>query len=58
MSAAKAKNVETVKILIRAGADLNVQDSEGRTALMLAASNSDSALMRVLRDAGVETLQP
>jgi ankyrin repeat protein len=41
--------------LIRAGADINAMDTEGRTALILAAAHGHQTTVRLLLDAGADT---
>ena len=43
---------ECVKLLIDAGADLNVRDKEGITALYLASYYGNTECVKLLRDAG------
>jgi ankyrin repeat protein len=50
--AARTGDAELVRVLVEAGADLNVQESEGWTALMLAANGHDVVLAEVLLNAG------
>jgi ankyrin repeat protein len=52
MWATKARNAETVRVLIRAGADLNVRDNERRTALVIARSSGDAAIVQLLLAGG------
>ena len=41
-------------MLLAAGADMNIQDKEGRTALHLAVKQSDGSLIDALLDAGAD----
>ena len=43
---------ETVKVLIAAGADVNVELEDGETALMIAAVAGDTKIVEILRQAG------
>jgi len=52
MLAAKWTSEDVVKALIRAGADVNLTNSEGRTALMYAADNGNLESVRALLLAG------
>ena len=54
MLAVKARCLDAVQALLRAGADTNLCDAQGRTALMLAASNCDVDLFAPLLDRGAD----
>jgi ankyrin repeat protein len=45
-------HIETVKVLLAHGADTNAKDDNDATALMLAAQNGHSEIVRLLKDAG------
>jgi ankyrin repeat protein len=49
---AARNNVEAVDLLIKSGADLNVRDEDGQTALMAMASYGDVALFQALANKG------
>ncbi|MCR2805491.1 ankyrin repeat domain-containing protein [Paenibacillus soyae] len=53
-AAAKRGQADKVAEWIREGADLNAQDDEGRTALMLATYNQDLETVKVLIEAGAD----
>lgn len=52
--AAKDKDSETVRRLIEEGVDINTQDSQGRTATMIATYNNDIETAKILIDAGAD----
>jgi len=52
--AAKASNLEILRMLLEQGADIHAKDSDGRTTLHLAISNSDAVRMLVRSGADVE----
>jgi ankyrin repeat protein len=52
MIAARHGNPAVVEALVRRGADVNAEMSEGRTALMWAAGYGDAAMVKTLLDAG------
>jgi ankyrin repeat protein len=52
MMASKEGYTATVQALIGAGADLNLQDNDGWTALMLAAAKDHTATVQALIGAG------
>lgn len=54
LEAAKLRDTEKVKELIEQNAELNTQDSEGRTALMIATYNNDAPTVKALLDAGAD----
>lgn len=54
LQAAQQKDNDALKKLIEEGADLNVQDSKGRTAAMIATYNRDVESVRVLVEAGAD----
>jgi hypothetical protein len=47
-------NPDIIDLLIRYDADLNSTDSEGTTALMIAAQNGDTAMIRILTGYGAD----
>ena len=55
MLRATAKMSEVIYTLSRAGADVNVQDKEGKTALMYAASDNVLTIVGALLDVGANT---
>ena len=52
--AAKVGNVEAIEAMLAAGADPNVQDSNGRTALFSAVYEGHDEAERILREASGE----
>lgn len=54
LEAASQQDTEKVKELIAQNAELNSQDSEGRTALMIATYNHDPHTAKALIDAGAD----
>lgn len=56
LKAARNGDTKVVKSLIEAGKDLNAQDKEGRTALIIAVANKQAEVVKLLIDAGVELL--
>ncbi|MCG7213169.1 ankyrin repeat domain-containing protein [Paenibacillus mucilaginosus] len=54
LQAAERKDVDSVRRLVKEGADVNVQDSKGRTPAMIATYNHDVATVKVLLDAGAD----
>ena len=54
LQAAQQGETDTVASLIQDNANSNAQDSEGRTALMIAVYNNDAATTKVLLDAGAD----
>lgn len=47
-------NLQRIQLLVELGADVNLQDEEGRTPLNLAASKGNKELARILIDAGAD----
>ena len=59
MKAAMYDNVSMVELLLNNGASVDQQEGRGRTALMLAAANGNTATMRMLLTAGgANSLEP
>ncbi|MEJ9231852.1 ankyrin repeat domain-containing protein [Peribacillus butanolivorans] len=54
IQAAERKETETISRLIEEGADINTQDSEGRTATMIATYNNDVKTAKILITAGAD----
>lgn len=54
IQAVKGKDSETVRRLIEEGVDSNTQDSQGRTAIMIATYNNDIETAKILIDAGAD----
>ncbi|MFC1478069.1 ankyrin repeat domain-containing protein [Candidatus Margulisiibacteriota bacterium] len=54
MVAAKRGRTEVVKLLIEAGADLNLKNVEDRTALMIAAEKGHTEIIKLLIEAGAD----
>ena len=54
MAAVFNGHLECVKLLIQAGADLNVQDENGRTTLMFAAAKGHVDCVKLLTEAGAD----
>ena len=52
MCAVEWKHTETVKLLIEAGADLEMADKQGNTPLMIAKSKRSEEIVKLLTDAG------
>ncbi|MFJ7754037.1 ankyrin repeat domain-containing protein [Peribacillus muralis] len=52
--AAKKEDTETISKLIEGGADINSQDSKGRTALMIATYHNDLKTAKILIAAGAD----
>jgi ankyrin repeat protein len=52
MCAIEWKRVETVKLLIEKGADLEIADKQGNTPLMIAKDNSYEEIIELLMEAG------
>ena len=57
LSAARAGDVSEVRALLKAGADVNDTDPDGRTALMVAAGRNDQELVELLLEAGADAGQ-
>ncbi|WP_169787519.1 ankyrin repeat domain-containing protein [Peribacillus butanolivorans] len=54
IQAAERKETETIRRLIEEGADINAQDSEGRTATMIATYNNNVETAKILITAGAD----
>jgi ankyrin repeat protein len=54
MQASFGGHRETVVALLEAGADVNVNDREGRTALMLAKNTGRNEIVQLLKEAGAQ----
>ena len=55
MHAARSAKVDAVKLLVRAGADVNAKENwNGQTALMWAAADGNSAMVKALLDLGAD----
>ncbi|REB05265.1 ankyrin repeat domain-containing protein [Sporosarcina sp. BI001-red] len=54
LEAANQRDTEKVKELIKQNVKLDIQDSEGRTALMIATYNNDAPTVKALLDAGAD----
>lgn len=54
MKASANGHGQVVDILIKAGADLNAKDKDGKTALMFATINKKTAVAKMLLDAGAD----
>ncbi|MGG0409979.1 ankyrin repeat domain-containing protein [Peribacillus simplex] len=54
IQAAERKETERIRSLIEQGADINTQDSEGRTATMIATYNNDVETAKILIEAGAD----
>jgi ankyrin repeat protein len=54
IQAAERQETEQVSRLIEKGADINTQDSEGRTAAMIATYNNDVETAKILIEAGAD----
>lgn len=52
--AVQYRSAETIPILIANGADVNYRDEEGKTPLMRAAKNSDTAILDILLGCGAD----
>ncbi|MED4534792.1 ankyrin repeat domain-containing protein [Metabacillus fastidiosus] len=54
IQAVEHKNTETIKKLIKDGVNVNTQDSEGRTAVMIATYNNDVESAKLLISSGAD----
>jgi uncharacterized protein len=54
IQAAERNETDTIRRLIEEGVDINTQDSEGRTATMIATYNNDVETAKILIDAGAD----
>ncbi|MBT2648740.1 ankyrin repeat domain-containing protein [Bacillus sp. ISL-34] len=54
IQAIERKETERIRSLIEQGADMNAQDSEGRTATMIATYNNDVESAKILIEAGAD----
>lgn len=54
MDAVWKKNLEMVKLFIKAGADLSIMSSDGQPILVLAVGNGDAKIVEVLLKAGAD----
>ncbi|MEF2096451.1 ankyrin repeat domain-containing protein [Bacillus sp. CFBP9009] len=54
IQAVERKETERIRSLIEQGADINTQDSEGRTATMIATYNNDVETAKILIEAGAD----
>ncbi|OUS76124.1 hypothetical protein B1748_12715 [Paenibacillus sp. MY03] len=54
LAAAKAGQVDAIAKLLQDGADINVQDGEGRTPAMIATYNNDIGMAKALIEAGAD----
>jgi ankyrin repeat protein len=54
LQAAEHGETDRIKTLIKKGANINIQDSQGRTAVMIATYNNDSKTANVLIEAGAD----
>ncbi|WP_308128765.1 ankyrin repeat domain-containing protein [Bacillus sp. sid0103] len=52
--AVEHKETDTIRRLIEEGIDINSQDSQGRTATMIATYNNDVEIAKILIDAGAD----
>lgn len=52
--AVREKDAQAVANIIKEGADINAQDSNGRTPLMIATRRNDAATAKILIDAGAD----
>ncbi len=54
IEATKKGSFEMVRLLIKADADLNIQNGDGNTALLVAAANGNLPIVRILLEAGAD----
>ena len=54
ITAVKNRNIEKVKLLIKEGADLNMQDKKGFTALIFASESGQEDAIKLLIEAGAD----
>ena len=54
MGAAVNNQTSTVKVLLGAGADMNIKDKWGKTALMGAKKFGRKEIVRILKEAGAK----
>ena len=55
MQASRTGLVNIVKLLVERGAEVNYQNPDGTTAMMLAASNGQAAVVKLLIEKGANT---
>jgi ankyrin repeat protein len=54
IQAAKRKETDAIKELIKKGVNINTRDSEGRTATMIATYNNDVKIVKLLIESGAD----
>ena len=54
LHATRERNKEAVKLLVEADADLNLQDDEGDSAMIVAATTCQPKNLKLLIDAGAD----
>ena len=54
MVAADMGNLEAVKLLLEKGADINIRDNGGKTALMFASEKGRSEIIKLLKTHGAK----
>ncbi len=54
LASRQRKNFESTQLLINAGANLNLADSVGQSALYFASTNNDADVVKILLDAGAD----